>query len=171
LPLVLVIAIGFGAARSGRVGVAATVALCALSLFVVLSVNTRPELQRDDWRGVARALGDNPGARAIVVSPINGSIALGLYLPLQEMGESGADVTELDAVAVAPRRSGEERRAPAVRVKGSPPIGYSEMSRHRGRTYTVVRYRLDGEVHLTPELIAGFALLGGTPDYVVEEGP
>jgi hypothetical protein len=74
-------------------------------------------------------------------------------------------------VAVAPRRSGEERRAPAVRIKGSPPIGFSEMSRHQGPTYTVVRYRLDGEVRLTPELIANFALLGGTPDYVVEERP
>jgi hypothetical protein len=171
LPIVLVMAVGFGAVRSGRLGLAATGALCALGVFVVLSVNSRPELQRDDWRGVADALGRSTGgARAIIVSPINGSIPLGLYLPLRDMG-GGADVTELDAVAVAPRATGETRRAPAVRVKGSPPIGYTEMSRYQGPTYTVVRYRLDGEVRLTPELIANFALLGGTPDYVVEPAP
>jgi hypothetical protein len=170
LPLAVVVAVGLGARRAGRAGIAATVGLCALFLFVVLSVDTRPELQRDDWRGVARALGRHPGARIIVVSPINGSIPLGLYLPLHKL-RGAADVTELDAVAVAPRVPGKSRRAPPVRVTGSPPIGYSEISRYQGPTYTVVRYRLDGEVRLTPGLVGDFALLGGTPDYVVETEP
>jgi mannosyltransferase len=168
LPLVLVIAVGYGASRSGRIGVAATAAVCALSLFVVLSVDTRPEFQRDDWRGVARALGKPDGPRVIVVSPINGSIPLGLYLPLDKLHETV--VQEVDAVAVAPRVAGKTRTAPAVRI-GSPPLGFREIARHQGPTYTVVRYELQAPAPLTPGLVADFALLGGTPDYVLQPGP
>jgi hypothetical protein len=169
LPFALVAAVGMGARRSGRLGLAMAAAACALSVFVVLSVNARPELQRDDWRGVAHALGRATGPRAIVVSPINGSIPLGLYLPLRKLRE--AAVTEVDAVAVAPRASsGGDRRAPAVRV-GSPPIGFTEIARHQGPTYTVVRYALDLPVKVRPELLGDFALLGGTPDYVVQTEP
>ena len=165
LPLALVVAAGFGAMRAGRIGIAAVCLACAVGVFVVVSVDTRPEFQRDDWRGVARALGKADGPRVIVVSPINGSIPLGLYLPLEKLHT--ADVAEVDAVAVAPRVAGKTRRAPAVRV-GKPPLGLTEIARHQGPTYTVVRYRLGAPAPITPELIGGLALLGGTPDYVVE---
>jgi mannosyltransferase len=165
LPLVLVVAIGLGARRSGRLGLALAALACALSLFVVVSVDTRPELQRDDWRGVARALGKAEGPRAIIVSPINGSIPLGLYLPLEKLTQ--ADVTEVDAVAVAPRLAGKTRTAPPLRV-AAPPPGFTEIGRHQGATYTVVRYRLGASTPITPAAIGGLALLGGTPDYVLQ---
>jgi mannosyltransferase len=169
LPLALGVAIGFGARRSGRLGIVAAGALCALSLYVVVSGDARPELQRDDWRGVARALGKADGPRVIVVSPINGSIPLGLYLPLRKL-TAATNVQEVDAVAVAPRIAGQRRHAPAVRV-GHPPLGFTEMSRHQGATYTVVRYQLQAVAPITPALVADFALLGGSPDYVVEPHP
>jgi hypothetical protein len=40
-----------------------------------------------------------------------------------------------------------------------------------GPTYTVVRYRLQAVAPITPGLVADFALLGGTPDYVVQPKP
>ncbi|MEA2422015.1 MAG: mannosyltransferase [Thermoleophilaceae bacterium] len=168
LPLALVAAAGLGARRSGRLGVAVGAALCALFAFVVVSVAARPELQRDDWRGIARALGPPAGGRAIIVSPINGSIPLSLYLPGQRaLGPSGATVQEVDAVAVAPHVAGEERRAPVVPA-ATPPAGFREVARHRGRTYTVVRYRSDAPVLITPVMIGSLALLPGSPDYVLQ---
>lgn len=165
LPVALVTAVGMGAQRARRLGAGVAVAACALSLFVVVSVDTRPELQRDDWRGAARALGGFEGARALVISPINGSIPLGLYLPLNKL--HGAEVMEVDAVAVAPRVAGETRKAPPVRVR-TPPAGFHEVARKLGPTYTVVRYRSDAPVVVRPETLGGFALLGGTPDYAVQ---
>jgi mannosyltransferase len=169
LPLALAVAVGFGARRSGRVGLASVAALCALFVFVVVSVSARPELQRDDWRGVARTLGPADGARAIVVTPINGSIPLGLYLPgLSKLTSAGAPVSEIDAVAVAQRKSGETRHAPPL-PKVPPPPGFREIARYSGPTFTVVRYRADAPVQIVPANLGSFALQPGTPDYELQQ--
>lgn len=167
LPLMLVVAVGMGARRSGMAGIGLAAALCALSLFVVLSVNERPELQRDDWRGIARTLGPAPpGARAIVVSPINGSIPLRLYMPRLSKLVS-AKVSEIDAVAVAERKPGETRHAPSIR-KVPPPPDFHEIGRHIGPTFTVVRYQADIPLPITPFNLPSFALEPGAPDYVLQ---
>jgi hypothetical protein len=167
LPVMLAVAVGMGARRSGRLGVALAVLTCALSLFVVLSVNGRPELQRDDWRGIARTLGPAPpGSRAIVVSPINGSIPLALYMPgLSRLGS--AKVSEIDAVAVAEHETGETRRAPPI-PKVAPPPDFQEIGRHSGPTFTVIRYQADIPLPVSPSSLGSFALLPGTPDYVFQ---
>jgi hypothetical protein len=171
LPLALVLAAGMGARRSGRLGVAVATAICALSVFVVVSVDARPELQRDDWRGVARAMGEpDPHGRAIVVSPINGSIPLRLYLRgATALPPAGASVGEIDAVAVAPRKAGGTRSAPPV-PRVAPPPGFTEESRHQGRTFTVVRYRAKTPVAVTPGVVAPLALEPGTPDFLFQPG-
>ena len=171
LPLALVLAAGFGAVRAGRLGVAAAAALCGVSLFVVLSVNARPELQRDDWRGIARAIGPpDVHGRAIVVSPINGSIPLRLYVPkAAKFPSNGAFVGELDAVAVAPRAAGKDRVAPPV-PRITPPAGFHEESRHRGRTFTVVKYRAPSPIAMDVRILAPIALQRGTPDILLEPG-
>lgn len=68
IPLFLVAAVGIAAPRSGRLGIAVGVALVAyLAAFCVYS-DFRPALQREDWRGAARAIGPPRGRpRAIVV--------------------------------------------------------------------------------------------------------
>jgi hypothetical protein len=171
LPVTLAVAAGLGAHRSGRLGVAAAAALCALSVFVVVSVSARPELQRDDWRGIARALGPPAGSRAIVVSPINGSIPLGLYLHgLTKLPPAGAQVSEIDAVAVAQRVAGQTRSAPPV-PPATPPPGFREVARHQGPTYTVVRYRAAAPVAITPVMVAPVALPPASHDYVLQPGP
>jgi mannosyltransferase len=171
LPLALVVAVGLGAPRSGRLGIAVTAGVCAVFVFVVVSVNTRPELQRDDWRGIARTLGPPTRTRAIVVSPINGSRPLGLYLSgLRRLTPAGARVMEIDAVAVAQRKAGETRRAPPVPVI-RPPDGFTELSRHQGRTFTVVRYHAGVPIPVKPSFLAGVPLEPGTPDYMLQPGP
>jgi 4-amino-4-deoxy-L-arabinose transferase-like glycosyltransferase len=168
LPLMLVISVGMGARRSGLLGIGLAAALCGLFAFVVVSVDERPELQRDDWRGIARTLGPPAGARAIVVSPINGSIPLGLYLPrLSKLTAAGAPVSEIDAVAVAQRVAGATRHAPPAPVVAPPP-GFREVARHSGPAFTVVRYRADAPVPIVPENLGSLALEPGTPDYVLQ---
>jgi 4-amino-4-deoxy-L-arabinose transferase-like glycosyltransferase len=167
LPLALVVALGLGARRAGRVGIVVGAALCAVFAFVVLSVNERPELQRDAWRGVSRTIGPPKGVRAIVASPINGSIPLRLYQRNLRKLPPTALVSEIDAVAVAQRDAGEKRTAPVVPAI-SPPAGFSEVARHRGPTYTVVTYRAPEPTFIRPELIAPLALLPGTPDFLLQ---
>jgi hypothetical protein len=155
----------------GRAGVAIAGALCAIWVFVVLSVNTRPELQRDDWRGIVRALGaPDPHGRAIVVWPLNGDIPLRLYLPrAHTMPPAGATIGEIDAVAVAPREAGATRTAPPI-PKVPPLPGFREESRHQGRTFTVVKYRAAAPVPETPTLLRSLSLKPSTADLLVEPG-
>ena len=169
LPLTLVVAVGLSTRRAG---IAIAAALCGLWLFVVISVNTRPELQRDDWRGIARAMGvPDPHGRAVVITPINGNIPLRLYLPrAMAFPAAGASIGEIDAVAVARREAGAARTPPPVpRVRPLP--GFHEESRHMGRTFTVVKYRANAPVGETPTLLRSLSLEPDTADLLLEPGP
>jgi len=67
VPLLAVIAIGFGSAGARRLGFALAVALCAYWLAFAIHVTQTPNLQRPDFRTVTEALGTpNEGRRAIV---------------------------------------------------------------------------------------------------------
>jgi mannosyltransferase len=170
LPLALVVAVGLSVRRAG---LALAAFLCALWVFVVISVNTRPELQRDDWRGIARAMGvPDPHGRAIIVSPINGGIPLRLYLPRARIfPAAGGQVGEVDVVAAAPREAGATRTAPPVRRVVVPLAGFSRESVHKGRTFTVVKYRALAPLGETRVLLSRLAPGSGAPDYLIEPGP
>lgn len=102
VPLLAALGAGLGASRSRRAGGALLAALCALSLAIVVAVAVDRQYQRPDWKGLARALGEAPQARALVISPANGELALRYYRPgLTLMEPEGAIVGELDIVAVA----------------------------------------------------------------------
>jgi hypothetical protein len=172
LPLALVVAAGAGARRAGRPGAAVAIALCALFTFVVLEVDRRPDLQRDDWRGIARALGPAPagGTRAIVASPIHAEVPLDLYLSgLHTLGPAGATIDEIDAVSVAEHVPGSTRGTPPVPQVGPPPP-FRRVAVHRGDTYAVVVYRSPSPQHVTPATIAPLALQRGAPDFLVQDG-
>jgi mannosyltransferase len=169
LPLALVVAVGLSVRRAG---LAIAVALCALWIFVVISVNTRPELQRDDWRGIARAMGvPDPHGRAIVITPINGKLPLRLYVPrATAFPPAGTPIGEIDAVAVSRREAGADRVPPPVpRVRPLP--GFREESRHMGRTFTVVKYRAAAPVLETPILLRSLSFEPGIADLLIEPGP
>jgi mannosyltransferase len=79
VPLLVAAAIAFGARRAGRAGLAAAGATCALFAAVLVAVNTIPQMQRTDWRGVAQDVGSAP-QRRLVVAPRPGRYALLYYL-------------------------------------------------------------------------------------------
>jgi hypothetical protein len=66
VPLVLIVALAVGGRRTGMVGVAIGVALCAYWLAFDVYVTQRPSLQRPEFRSAARVLGVPHGRRAIV---------------------------------------------------------------------------------------------------------
>jgi mannosyltransferase len=138
VPLALVVAAGLAAA--GRVGVAGAAVICAVALVVNAEVATDTKLQRDDWRGAAKALGPPPpgASRAVVVKPDYETKPLRLYAPaLAPLPAQGADVTDVVTI--------DNGRPP--RAQPGPP-GFTEIARTTTPSYVLVRYRSPAAVHL-----------------------
>jgi mannosyltransferase len=97
-------------ARRTRFGATLAMLVCAGNLLVVAAVDTRPQLQRGDWRGVADALRTGPPDRAVVIAVIGA-------LPLQYYGPHLAPLSrrqtvrirEIDLVGYPPLRAGANR--------------------------------------------------------------
>jgi len=131
VPLMLVVAAGLGARRSGLLGPAAAVGLCAVSILVVIRVAASPELQRPDWRGAAKLI--RAGPSAAVVAPQDGGNPLRLYLGTDHYWE-GFDPPVNELVVVGRR----ERAHVARSFAGFEPterreLGRLEVTRLRSR--------------------------------------
>ena len=110
MPAALLIAGGLAVRRAGLAGIVATVVLCAIGATAAAGVAFDRNLQRPDWRGVARVLGARPAAgssgRAILVQHYRDLLPLSLYLPGLKFvrGSASAEVSEFDVVSIsAPR--------------------------------------------------------------------
>ncbi len=155
IPLLAALAVGYGASAPPRVGTWLLGGLCALSLAIVVTVAADSQYQRQDWKGLARALGAADGARALVISPANGELALSYYRPgLRALGTPGAAVREVDVLAVA--GSPDPGKAPEL-----PPLvgealgvsGFGPSRRVATSTYEILRFPVAGDapVHVQPD--------------------
>jgi uncharacterized membrane protein len=134
VPLVLVTAAGLAAA-AGRLGAAGAVAIAAVALTVNVEVATDAKLQRDDWRGAARALGP---AQAVIVTPEYEAKPLRLYAEdLASIPPQGIDVTQVVTIA-----TGRPPQAPP------PPPGFTAQSRTITPSYVLTRYTAPAPQHL-----------------------
>ena len=89
VPLLILLAVGFGMPRSGLLGLGGAGATCALFAVVLAATNVSSQMQRPDWRGAAEAIeASAPGARAYVV-PRNGDEPISYYLGLDTLREGG----------------------------------------------------------------------------------
>jgi mannosyltransferase len=142
VPLLAALGVACGASDAPRTGAAALAGLCALSLAIVVTVAADAQYQRQDWKGLAHALGTSDGPRALVVSPANGELALRYYRPgLRTMAQAGAGVHEVDVVAVA--GSPDPGRAPVLpslvgTALGVP--GFGPALRTETGTYALLRF-------------------------------
>ena len=143
IPLLAALAVGCAASDVRRAGGAVLAALCALSLAIVVTVERDAQYQRQDWKGLSRALGTADAPRAVVISPANGELALRYYRRgLSPMQPRGAVVAEVDVVAVA--GSPDPGRAPEL-----PPLtgtalgvpGFGPPHETRTGTYALLRFR------------------------------
>jgi hypothetical protein len=135
----------------------------------VVGVDADPALQRDDWRGVARALGPVTQTRLIAATPASSLIPLRYYMPALRQADPPAIVTaEVDYVAVARRRPGERPKPP--RPAAAPVAGPGDVlaQRSEGETFTVLRLAAPtpGAQPVTP--VAG---LDGTPAAMLTIAP
>jgi len=154
LPLVVALAAGFGAERAGRAGITAAVALIVVSGSTVLFVNTRPTLQRDDWRAVGEALGSPLAApRAVVVAPVSAGPPLDIYAPeLELMPATGTtDVQQIDLVALPRRDRTQARPAAPPRPEDHPPpaAGFELVETRFEETFTLLRFTAPAPVAVT----------------------
>jgi 4-amino-4-deoxy-L-arabinose transferase-like glycosyltransferase len=145
VPVILVVAAGL----AGRLGLAGAAVICAVALAVNLEVATDVKLQRDDWRGAARALGPASETRVVVVDPPYDKKPLRLYAgSLPPLPAQGADVREVVAIEY-----GRPPKDPAA------PSGFPQVAgRVRTPSYVLVRYRSP-----VPRHFAGVALIQKGP--------
>jgi mannosyltransferase len=170
-PLLIAAGIGFAgwgelAVESRRpgwatVGIWAAGALALISVVVVLLVDTDARYQRDDWRGVARALGPDTGPRVLLVEPASGEIPLQVYMPGVRALTAPVAVRQLDVAVVPANVQGAGIGTPP-RVTGPQPAppGFTLTQTVYASTYTVLRYTAPSPVAISPSSLAGAAWLG-----------
>jgi mannosyltransferase len=169
LPAALMVAGGLAAGRwpGGRaavVGLVATVALCAIGVVGAVGVATDRDLQRPDWRAVARVLGPNPstaGGRVILIQHYRDRLPLWLYLPgLKFMSAHGARVNEFDVISIsAPRVRlcwwGAACNLTSSRIQISYALaGFHVVWRRRALQFTILRLRSPQPLALTEQAVA-----------------
>ena len=163
IPLAVVIGAACTVPRARPAGAALAVVLLVAFVYAGLRIDRNWQYQRPDWQGVAAALGDTPGTRAIVA--YDGSLAtdpLAYYLhgvPWRQSSAMAASVSEVDVVGSV--WQAPSRPLPAgVRFLGGKSVG----------GYAVERFLVTPAWHLTPAAIgarAGTLLAPVPPDPAV----
>jgi hypothetical protein len=139
VPYAVLIAAGLGGARAGRVAKLTGIGLCVVSLAVILATDTMPAYQRDDWRALAKGL-SGPAAGSLIVTPADGLLPLGIYVPrLRQAASLHVLTREVEFVALRVRRTGRSP-GPAV-VPASSPVGFRAVGISRTATYAISRFR------------------------------
>lgn len=81
IPLIVVLAAGFGVHRAGPAGLAVAGAFCLANLAFALEIDRLPKLQREDAANAAKQIGPPRRARAVVTLRFTLSWPLRYYLP------------------------------------------------------------------------------------------
>jgi hypothetical protein len=111
VPVLVVLAAGFGARRAGHLGLLAAGVLCAMGLIAAVGVAADRDLQRPDWRPLIRMLGPPPRhapGRALIVQHYHMLLPLSLYMRgLRRIDPRiGARVNQIDVIAISSPRVG-----------------------------------------------------------------
>jgi hypothetical protein len=164
LPLALLLAAGLSSPRAARVGAAGAVVLSAAGIAAAVDVAVNRNLERPDWRLVARALGPPPAdaGRAILIQHYRTLLPLSLYDPkLRFMPRAGARVDELDVIAI---RSPQENACwwgaacnliPSQLQSSYPVPGFHVVGERRIAQFTLLRLRSATPGRLTRPMVAG----------------
>ena len=145
--LPLAAAIGSGMART-RTGLAAAAALAVLSVAVLVAQAVEPRYQRDDWRGVAEALGESDRPRLVAIDGPGTYVSLRPYRPeIRAAAPEGERVDEILLVTMAARDRPGERRVPEPDVGGAVLVA-------RGDTFVVHRLPVDPPAVVRPDAVA-----------------
>jgi 4-amino-4-deoxy-L-arabinose transferase-like glycosyltransferase len=157
-PVLTLAAVGLANVRAGAVGSAILVCVC---VGVYAAVETHSQFQREDLRGAARALAPayEPMSRAIVVTPPS---LLRAYLPrVTDLPSHGADVREVDLVALSQKEPGEPPVVPRAFNRRLSVPGFRLVGVRYTERFTVVRFRAKQPRHVTAAALRRSRIRGG----------
>ncbi len=158
LPLAMLVAGSLAGARSRALGPAVTVALCVIGVVATVGVATDRNLQRPDWRGVARVLGPSPArgsARVILIQHYRTLLPLSLYLPALKVLHRPAAVREIDVVSISSPQQplcwwGAACNLIPSRMQAAYDVpGFHELWRRRIDQFTILRLVADRPVRVS----------------------
>ncbi len=151
IPFALLLACGLGTVRAPRATAALGGGLVALSLAVIAAINLIPAYQRDDWRGIAHALGSGHAGR-VIVSERFGEATLSIYRP--EAHATGARTVLTREVAYVSLRVRHTGGAPSpAPIPGRAPAGFRLAGVTRSEAFAVVRYRAPRATAITTKAL------------------
>ncbi|MGA9633947.1 MAG: glycosyltransferase family 39 protein [Solirubrobacterales bacterium] len=158
LPLALVVAIGLGARRAGKVGLVAAGGLCALGVAVVIAVDVTPVLQRDDWRDAADAIDGSPVERALLVNPAVAGRqhrdAIQFYMP-SAVRAASARVREIDVLSLNDNGLDAQINGVPEMPSISPPPGFRQTGRKDEDRFTLIRFQSPVDRLVSPQWVKG----------------
>ena len=162
LPVAIVVAAACTAPRTIPLGALLAAVLLGAFVYALVKIDSTPQYQRPDWRGVARALGSAGGPRAIVAYDSSYAAApLSIYLPRVPWGvpaPGAVRVSEVDVVS--------STYAPAASTL---PAGVRRLSARTVGEFSVRRFAVDPAWTLPVAAIAQRAatLVPGPPGAAV----
>jgi hypothetical protein len=154
VPLILVIAAGFGVRRATPAGMVAAAAFCFCSLVFTIEIDRLPRLQREDLRNAAEQIGAPRPAVAIVTIRYATSQPLLYYLGAEVAHGPLPPIREIDLVgsALATDRNARRLLPPQFRRVESQPVSYN---------FTLTRFRARSPVQVPLRLLQNGDLVGG----------
>jgi len=152
VPFALLLACALASARAPRWAPAALGAgFVALSLAVVAAIDLVPAYQRDDWHGIADALGGGHAGR-VVVSERFGQAPLSIYLPeVRKTSARTVSAREVAYVSLRVRHTGGAPSSPPIPRRA--PAGFQLAGVTRREAFAVVRYRAPQTVTVTTKAL------------------
>jgi hypothetical protein len=156
-----VLAVALAVAATARAGAVAIATLCALFVALNVAVDTDATLQRADWRGAAKAIGQPTTARALVV-PAIGDDPVAYYADAKRLRRGAASVQEIDVLGFTRAPRARDRRVPA---------GFARTERRTAGGFTLVRYRATHAASLTRPSLAEARLGTGHAAVLVQPAP
>ena len=110
VPLILVLAAGFGVRRYARAGLLAAAAFCACSLLFTIEIDRLPRLQREDLRNAAQQVGPLRPDKAVVTIRYSANMPLRYYLDAEAAAGAVPPLRQIDLVGSDPPRDRNARR-------------------------------------------------------------
>jgi mannosyltransferase len=162
IPAVVPLAVGLGAVcaapRARPLGAALAVALIALFVYATIQVQTKPYLERPDWRAVAHALGPATVPRAILAANGQTAVPLKIYLPHVSWVQPQAQEVRIGEIDVV----GDIKRLPLRPIRivlpKQPPVWYTPVASPVPRSVNVAGARLVDRFRVDNWIVARYVL-------------
>jgi len=161
LPAALAVTGGLACERAGVLGAATAAALCAIGIFATVAIGLDRNLQRPDWRYVARALGPPPaGGRAILIQHYAYLLPLSLYLPHLAQFRAPERVSEIDVISISSPQQplcwwgAACNLIPSQMQRSYPIAGFHAVARRRVLQFTILTLRSSRPRRLTRARVA-----------------